>query len=600
MFLAKFGSGHVCEDLLLCGWSRPEQDWVWSEGKFSALSVETVSCARCRLLLSIETPLTLGTDAVFRISVNGVDYGERRLATGNHVIALEHEAPATSKAGGLVISFFHETGHAPAESGGEDPRWINIGLKSLAIETLAPRYRNDVARFQDGQPCEAFFLKREWEGYARETRLKVEAVEAIGERGPGRALEFYLYGKGGNRHDRQLLWRGLLGAAVAQGVPGGDLGAPETVKDLVERIAPDFHPVLLAPHDGLGVEAQVIAPEIDNPLHDPVRRFPIDSHLGWMFREKRLPEERIHFARGAEVVAGPRQFLVFDPSAGAYYPACNPAGLTKLSTGGEVVEVEGPVVIAGDEFDHSNVAHFLFDGCLRIANFCDAFPELKGRALFVTNGRPTSLHRLAIDALCKFHGLSERQIVFPRQMARLRPAEGVYWFSDLAHDRHPCQCFRPEALEKFTEIAREMASRVAPSPHRAAKILISRTDATLRRLANEDELLDRLGPLGVRRVVMSRHSWAEQIDIVANADVIVAPHGMGMTLAAFNFRKPKVVEIFHPTIATSAYALMAKAYGMDYQPVFAVETDPRTLDYALSAADIEWIARLVAPRDRVL
>jgi hypothetical protein len=80
MFLAKFGSGHVCEDLLLCGWSRPEQDWVWSEGRFSALSVETVSCARCRLLLSIETPLTLGTDAVFRISVNGVDYGERRLA----------------------------------------------------------------------------------------------------------------------------------------------------------------------------------------------------------------------------------------------------------------------------------------------------------------------------------------------------------------------------------------------------------------------------------------------------------------------------------------------------------------------------------------
>jgi hypothetical protein len=45
---------------------------------------------------------------------------------------------------------------------------------------------------------------------------------------------------------------------------------------------------------------------------------------------------------------------------------------------------------------------------------------------------------------------------------------------------------------------------------------------------------------------------------------------------------------------------MAKAYGMDYQPVFAVETDPRTLDYALSAADIEWIARLVAPRDRVI
>jgi hypothetical protein len=592
MFLAKFGSAHFCEALLLCGWSQPEQEWVWSEGKFSVLAVESVCCAACRISLLIEAPLALGQDAVFRISVNGVDHGERTLPPGFHEIVLDHEAPASSNSTGLVIAFFHETCRAPAETAGEDGRRINIGLKTLAIETLAPLRRDDIPRFQPGEPGDAYFVRREAEGFRRETHQKNEVLAAFDARGPGRTLEFFLYGLGGNRYDRQPLWRGLLGSPAAHGA--GDLGAPEALQALVERIAPDFLPVLLQRHDGAGVESRVYAPETDNPLYDPVRRFPAGSAFGEVFQEKRLPAQSVLCARDADVLATPRQFLVFDPRTSAYYPLCNPTGLTQLSIDCEVAAIGGALVIAGDEYDDSNVSHFLFDCCLRIAQFCDLHPDLKATATFLMNGRPTALHELAVAALCDLHGLNARQIVFPRQPVRLRPAQGAYWFSDLGLHHHPCQRFRPEALARFTALARNMAGRVAPSPHRARKILISRSDASLRRLANEDALMDRLGPLGVQRVVMSRHSWAEQVDIVANADVIVGAHGMGLTMAAFNFRKGRMIEIFHPVMATTAYAIMAKAYGMDYLPVFGVETDAQKVDFAISAFDIDWISRLVA------
>ena len=595
MYLAKFGHAHFSESLLSFGWSHPEHEWVWSEGEVSVLTVRGVAYASCRIRLEIEAPRVGGAESVFRVSVNGVDHGVRSLAPGVHEIVLTHEASSGSKANGLVIVFFHDTCSAPAEVDGVDGRRINIALKTLAIEPIALRQRQDIACFKPGEPIDAFYVKREHDAYARETHQKVAELNAIAKHGPGRAMEFYLYGLGGNRHDRQALWRGLLACPAAKDIPPGDLGEPGAERAMVERFAPDFLPVLLKPHDGDGVEARIVGPAIDNPLYDPAPLFPDHGHLGWMFKERRLPVESLFCAQGAEVIATPRQFLVFDPVKNAYFPPRgNSAGLTQLSTAVEIVTHEGAVVIAGDEFDDSNIAHFLFDCCLRVASFCVAYPQLKAQALFVMNGRPTGLHKLAVAALCRLNGLSEGQILFPRQPVRIRPAKGVYWSSDLTHDRHPCQRFRPEALAIFTALTRDIAGRVEPSSHRAAKIFISRTDAHLRRLANEDALVARLATLGVRRVVMSQHSWEEQIDIVANADLIVGPHGMGLTHAAFNFRKPRLIEIFHPSLCSAAYAVMAKAYGMDYTPLFGVETDPAKVDYAIAEADIETIARLVA------
>jgi capsular polysaccharide biosynthesis protein len=60
-------------------------------------------------------------------------------------------------------------------------------------------------------------------------------------------------------------------------------------------------------------------------------------------------------------------------------------------------------------------------------------------------------------------------------------------------------------------------------------IYVSRRDTDRRVMRNEAELELRLDDLGVKSVVFSQHSLAEQIDLVRNATVIIGAHGAGMT-----------------------------------------------------------------------
>jgi capsular polysaccharide biosynthesis protein len=66
-------------------------------------------------------------------------------------------------------------------------------------------------------------------------------------------------------------------------------------------------------------------------------------------------------------------------------------------------------------------------------------------------------------------------------------------------------------------------------------------------------------------------SWIEQIRIVSNARFIVAPHGMALTHLVFNVRRPRVIEMFNPTIFSDAYALLSKAFGHDYGRIIGEE-----------------------------
>ena len=59
------------------------------------------------------------------------------------------------------------------------------------------------------------------------------------------------------------------------------------------------------------------------------------------------------------------------------------------------------------------------------------------------------------------------------------------------------------------------------------RLFISRADATVRRLINEDEVYAALEPLGFELFVPGAHSFIEQVETFSNAECIVGPHGAG-------------------------------------------------------------------------
>jgi hypothetical protein len=96
-----------------------------------------------------------------------------------------------------------------------------------------------------------------------------------------------------------------------------------------------------------------------------------------------------------------------------------------------------------------------------------------------------------------------------------------------------------------------LRKRVGPllAPQAQTRLFLSRRDTPLRRLVNEDEVLDALAPLGFERIVCGEMSIASQVRAFSGAAAIVAPHGAALTNLAFAAPGCAVVEIASRTIA---------------------------------------------------
>lgn len=98
--------------------------------------------------------------------------------------------------------------------------------------------------------------------------------------------------------------------------------------------------------------------------------------------------------------------------------------------------------------------------------------------------------------------------------------------------------------------ARQM--RTAPERHR---LFVSRGATGKRGIANEQELLEALKPLGFRTVHCETLSIAEQATLFESADVVLGPHGAGLTNTVFCQPGTLVVELFNAHMAACFWTI---------------------------------------------
>ena len=96
------------------------------------------------------------------------------------------------------------------------------------------------------------------------------------------------------------------------------------------------------------------------------------------------------------------------------------------------------------------------------------------------------------------------------------------------------------------------------------RIYISRSTANTRRILNEEDVMNLLTEFGFARVILDDLSVTEQASLLANASVVIAPHGSGLTNIVFCNPRTKVIEIFSPNYVYPCYWLVSNLVGCEY------------------------------------
>jgi hypothetical protein len=118
------------------------------------------------------------------------------------------------------------------------------------------------------------------------------------------------------------------------------------------------------------------------------------------------------------------------------------------------------------------------------------------------------------------------------------------------------------------------------------RIYLSRSNATRRRLINEEEISAFLAGEGFEVVSAENLTVREQIGIFSQAERIVAPHGAGLTNLLFTPEKIRVLELFSPRYVNPCFFSLSMVLRHQYSCLLGntAATGPAT-DWVTMAED---------------
>ncbi|MEB3232914.1 MAG: glycosyltransferase 61 family protein [Leptolyngbyaceae bacterium] len=137
-----------------------------------------------------------------------------------------------------------------------------------------------------------------------------------------------------------------------------------------------------------------------------------------------------------------------------------------------------------------------------------------------------------------------------------------------------------------------------------ARLYLSRSSASYRQVINEKELGDRLSSLGFITIRPETLSVEAQAQLFAQADIVVAPHGSGLTNLAFCPPGTRVVELFAPDYVRTDYWIISQRLHLEHYYVIGetfdcellrrlMDPNPLTENIYIDPAAIEGILTLL-------
>jgi capsular polysaccharide biosynthesis protein len=316
-----------------------------------------------------------------------------------------------------------------------------------------------------------------------------------------------------------------------------------------------------------------------NEWYDKALPEPLNMRLGLSHR----PAYLIKMVVAPEIFISPYGYQAFDRKREVYWPEASSRTFSRSITDYDVIKSSRVNVIVQDQFDGGNFSHFLFDAVLRVILFAESFGRYAKNVNFVFGGVRTDFHNIILSLLSEHLQIDGSHFIFPDARCVIETEAPTFVFSDQKSPiMHPIAMCHPAALR----LLRDMLGKLELSDFSERKIYISRRDANMRRVSNEDAFLGDLVQRGFDVLTLGEMSAWDQITAVATAKVIVAPHGMGLTHLAFQRRISHVIELFNPLIGSDAYAFISKALGIEYDHIVGIDTGGPNKDFDINRADL--------------
>lgn len=120
---------------------------------------------------------------------------------------------------------------------------------------------------------------------------------------------------------------------------------------------------------------------------------------------------------------------------------------------------------------------------------------------------------------------------------------------------------------------------------RRRRLYVSRADAADRRVCNESELVDALDDYGFERIIPGNHTVIEQVRQFADAEIVLGPHGAGLTNLIFT-ADAALIELFG-SYRNACFFTLARGMGHEYACATG-DADGKDL-----LADVEAVTSLV-------
>ena len=141
--------------------------------------------------------------------------------------------------------------------------------------------------------------------------------------------------------------------------------------------------------------------------------------------------------------------------------------------------------------------------------------------------------------------------------------------------------------------ARSASSRRSISRAATLRLYVSRSDTEQRRVADEDRLVARLEPLGFTCLTLSGRPLDEQIELFSRAEVVIGPHGGGLSNLVWCRPGTAVVELYAHDYVNPVFWGLSENLGLRHHHVIgrpAMPGLPRS--YGAMVVDHDAVVRL--------
>jgi hypothetical protein len=354
-----------------------------------------------------------------------------------------------------------------------------------------------------------------------------------------------------------------------------------------QRYCPDMLPLLFDTRPNAGLEAT----QVLEPCPNEAMNLRLPPPLGNLCRRPWRAPFRAYATNDAVAYVHPFQYQMLSKDRSALWISGSPRGLSRCSVPDIPVEhIDKNIIVLQDRFVFSNLAHFLYDGVTRILHYAENF-GVSGKDLFVLGSIPGEYHRLICTALSEHLGIAPENLFFPARAHLLSTSGKCFWFSDqMEGHARPAQMAHPRSVSALAELCAKVPATHSP----ARRIYISRGDAQRRRVANETALISALAERGFTPVRLAQLTAKQQIGLFRGAEIVIAPHGMGLTHIIMGTGIGRVIELFHPDFGADDYAFIAGAAGMEYDFVIGSGAPDTPDDFTI---DVRRVLDLLGPDD---